>query len=90
MLTEELVNKVFKDLLEYWDVEEEHYGPTLVENFETEWSTEKWAIVWEGGPLDWGLVMTFGDERIGKKPFEMPKGYFVENIYSWAIGIYKI
>lgn len=87
-----VAEKVFQDFLEYWQVEEDKVnGPFLKENLETDWSTVPYAIVWEGAYYhDWGLIMSFGDGHLRKDPLAMPAGFYLENIYSWAVGIYPI
>jgi hypothetical protein len=90
-----IAEKVFQDVLKYWDVKEDKVnGPYLKEGLETDWNTVPFAIVWEGAPYDWGLIMSFGSydsERVpGKRPLEMPAGFYLENIYSWAVGIYPV
>ena len=67
-------------------------GPVLVKDFETGYSTAKWAIVWEGGPYDWPQLFPHGgiDEEFGFNwpNVELPGGAWVEPINGWSTAIY--
>lgn len=54
------------------------------------------AIVWEGGPYEWALVVPYGCParsdsemgEIGNVAHRIPKGVYVEPDTTWALGIY--
>jgi hypothetical protein len=54
-------------------------GPILVKDFESWYSTTKWAVVWEGGHYEWSYTTDFGldDKKI-----------FAEPINGYSLGLY--
>jgi hypothetical protein len=51
------------------------------------------AVVWEEGPYNWTMLLDGGrDEEFGMqwKAIPAPKGYFLEPITHYAVGIYPI
>lgn len=53
-------------------------GPVLVQDFGLWYSETAWAVVWEGGPSDWSLLIT---------P-QLPEGTAYDCFCSFALSLY--
>jgi hypothetical protein len=53
-------------------------GPVLCRDFEGWYSTSRWAIVWEGGPYEWVVPVSFN----------VRTAVFLEPINGFALGLY--
>jgi hypothetical protein len=85
----------FKQQFAAFIEDSDKYGPQLIHNWD--WCASgptKWAIVWEGGPYDWALLvehggtMEFGTVVPAAKHW--PAGTFTEPVTGWAIGVYEV
>jgi hypothetical protein len=70
----------------------EDNGPTV--NMEFDWPSGPAhpAVVWEGGPFEWTMLLHGGvDEEFGFRveATEMPAGVWYEPDTYWAIGLYR-
>jgi hypothetical protein len=72
--------QVFDNLCRHYDVAGSNYGPKLIQNYESDYNTHEWAIVWEG-PFEWDMELCF------KIP--VPPTVFVESINHWSVAIYQ-
>ncbi len=61
-------------------------GPILVADFEGWYSTNDWAVLWEGGPEDWSILSGYGADN---RP-DYPAGVFAERINGYALGLYPL
>lgn len=67
------------------------YGPTLMENFEGNYDTYRWAIVWEGGPYEWtyGAFEAHTGEYGRMEGVTRPAKVYAEAINHYALALYR-
>lgn len=103
-ITEEQANQALESVKKrfagYITPGHEQYGPKLVKDYEGDYSTAPWAIVWfEGAPYEWAIKDPSGDyddegsSLMGKlvnfPPVEnWPEGVFAEAMNYNVLSLY--
>lgn len=81
-ISEKTATQVLESIRTKFDVDpESKYGPELIHNYESDYRTHEWAIIWEG-PYDWDMVACF--------QVPIPDGIFLESINHWSVAIYPV
>jgi hypothetical protein len=81
VITEETAQQVYDALVAHYQVQDSKYGPELIHNYESDYNTHEWAIVWEG-PFEWDMELSFN--------IPLPPKVWVEPINHWSVAIYPI